>query len=197
LTRELFRRADTGFFAHGALVSLAGKSVFLAGSPGAGKTTLTLALVSNGFAYGGDDTVRVSADGTAKGIPFPAAAKSGAWRLLSGDYPELTSLATHERDDGQLVRYVAPGRMDEPGFRRIDLFLRLDRRPRVKARLEEMAPLEALHVLFKSGYTERPLNRPTEVVRGLARNLTAATCARLIYGDLAEGVAVVRDAVCG
>src|SRR5690606_29405519 len=55
VTDALCRSVEDGFLSHAGLVSANGRTVLLVGAPGAGKTTLTLALAGSGFSYGGDD----------------------------------------------------------------------------------------------------------------------------------------------
>ncbi len=194
LTEEYCRWLPGGFLTHGALVSVADKTVFLSGAPGAGKTTLTLALCANGFAYGGDDIVHIDENGNALGVPFSAAAKSGAWPLLRDYVPRLDSLTIHERPDRQLARYVLPAVLDRRGHRPMNTVLFLAREQGVGARLEPMSPLDALCAILEGGYssTQRLTAQTTD---GLAKNLTNATCARLVYDDLASAVALIRTAV--
>lgn len=194
LTRELFQCAESGFFTHGALVSRDGVGVFMAGEPGAGKTTLTMALVAHGFAYGGDDTVRIDMNGNAKGLPLAAAVKTGAWTLLADAFPELETLQTHERRDGLFARYVAPRQIDDT-FRPIDVFLKLDRTDGAQAHCEPLTPLEALSTMIKGGYVERPMARSLEVMRALSAQLSAASCHRFVYDDLSAAVSLIEDLV--
>ncbi len=194
LTEEYCKVTTEGFLAHGAMVSKGGKRVFIGGEPGAGKTTLTLALTGSGFAYGGDDIVHVTADGAAQGAPFPAAAKSGAWALLSPYVPEIDALAIHERADSQITRYVAPRRLDRDGPRPIDVMLLLARRPGAAARLEPVDAMDALCALIESGYSRQGALEAQTIV-ALARRLSSATRLRLQYDDLAGAIALVETLV--
>lgn len=192
LTEHYCGCVGEGFLAHGALVSLAGKRVFLGGEPGAGKTTLTLALVGQGFAYGGDDIVHISADGRACAIPFAAAAKSGAWELIRDYVPGFDRLVIHEREDGKLVRYVAPAELDDLGPRRIDLFLLLNRKQGASAHFDPLTQLQALCALLESGYSKRGAIS-AHTLEKLAGALAAANCARFRYDDPAEAVTAIRS----
>lgn len=191
LTRRYCAAVEDGFLAHAALVSLRGKRVLLSGQPGAGKTTLTLALCASGFAYGGDDIVHVGQDGRVEGAPFAAAVKPGAWPLLAPYWPALAHAQTHLRSDGQSVRYVAPERLDGAGPRRLDVVLLLDRRAG-KASLQPIEPSEALCALLDSGYAESG-GVDGDTLEAMSRDLSAAVCARLSYDRVESGSALVEQ----
>ena len=56
---ELLKRHGL-YMVHAAGLSLAGQGLLIAGASGAGKTTLTIALLRSGFAFLGDDTLFLS-----------------------------------------------------------------------------------------------------------------------------------------
>ncbi len=89
---------------HAACLERAGKGLLLLGSPGEGKTTLSLALMELGFRYGSDDVTLVKPDGRVEGVPLAPAVKEGAWELTG--HHGLAAQPIHLRPDGQPVRYV-------------------------------------------------------------------------------------------
>jgi Coenzyme PQQ synthesis protein D (PqqD) len=95
---------------HGAAVfSGDGRCVVLPGRPGAGKSTLTAALVSAGLGYCTDDFILLDGDPLyLRGIPLCIGLKTGSWPLLEDSTPGIAALPTHLRADGQQVRYLAP-----------------------------------------------------------------------------------------
>jgi hypothetical protein len=82
--------------------------VLLCGEPGAGKTTLTMALAHAGFGFASDDVTLLNADGRCVGLPFAPAVKSGAWPLLAERFPDLDAAPIFRRPDNRRVRYVVP-----------------------------------------------------------------------------------------
>jgi hypothetical protein len=194
LTGRYCAAVGEGFLAHAALVSAREKRVLLTGIPGAGKTTLTLALCAAGFAYGADDIVHIKGDGRAEGAPFAAAVKAGAWPLLARAYPELAELPTHLRGDGQFVRYLTPRRLEEGGARPIDAVFVLERHAGTSAELTPIEPREAFCTLLESGYAER---RSVDGVtlEALARDLSRAVCARLTYCSVDDAVKLLQKTV--
>lgn len=190
LTELYVEGVEGAFLAHGALLAREGFSLFLSGRPGAGKTTLTLALAAAGWAYASDDIVRIGPDGLATGAPFAAAVKTGAWALLQDRWPQVGALPTWRRADGQDVRYLLPGKLAARTPRPLDAVLLLDRRERAAAELQPVEPVEALSEILESAYSARwRLDAPA--LSALAARLEAARCRRLVYSDLDDAVSLI------
>jgi hypothetical protein len=84
-----------------------GKGLLICGAPGAGKSTLALALLEAGFACGGDDIALMRPDGLLRGVPFAPALKRGSWGLLEGLRGTIEAAPVHRRLDNRYVRYLA------------------------------------------------------------------------------------------
>jgi hypothetical protein len=195
LLTELYAASvDGGFLAHGGFLTRGETALFLSGAPGAGKTTLTTALAASGWAYGGDDIVRIEADGRACGAPFAAAVKSGAWSLTEPYAPEIAGLPTDRRGDGQLVRYWLPPTLAERSPRPIGAVILLARQAGERAVLRPIEPLVALTAILGSAYAER-WSLDGQALEALAATLEAARCRRLVYSDIAEAVAAIETLV--
>jgi hypothetical protein len=94
LYREVTARAPAGWLLHAAALWLDDGAVVLAGPSGAGKTTLTLALLRRGARYLTEEVVLLGADGQVRGLARPIHLPAGdprraqvpsAWRQLA--YP--------------------------------------------------------------------------------------------------------------
>jgi hypothetical protein len=181
LTEAYCDSVEDGFLAHGALVSLGGKRIFIGGEPGAGKTTLTLALAAAGAGYCGDDIVHVHSDGRVSGAPFAAAAKTGTWPILAPRLPRLMDLPLHLRADGQPARYVIPA-VDENAPRPLDLVVFVSRSG-AETHLEKLDPLNALCRLIDASYA-RGGELSAEAFDALAQRFAAICCYQLEAGDL-------------
>jgi len=190
LTERYTRLVRDAFLTHAALLTRDGKGVLLCGEPGAGKTTLTLALAGAGFGYQGDDIARIDAGGRASGAPFAPAIKAGAWPLLESRLPALRKLPTYVRSDGQFVRYL-PMR----GIRReavpIHAVVTLDRQPAATAHVTPMEPLETLTTILGSAFSPKgSIDAPS--LAALSKSLNGARCGRLTYGELDGAVAAIE-----
>ena len=110
ITLALERSRDFGAV-HAATVRLKSDSrcLLLPGRSGVGKSTLTAALIGDGFEALGDDTVVLSQKSLeVRPIPFGVCLKDGAWDLLASRFPKLATYPIHHRPDGKRVRYLMP-----------------------------------------------------------------------------------------
>lgn len=197
LTEALARSVGDGaFLLHAALLAHDREGLLISGAPGAGKTTLALALAAHGFGYGSDDIVRVSAAANLVGVPFSPASKSGAWNLAAPYVPTLRGLPLHRRSDGQQVRYVPAGGFAGGEVDGLGWVLLLDRRPGATVALEPAAPLDALTQLIAGAFSAD--HRMTgEALAAFAAKVARADCRRLVYSDLGEAVAAIEALVRG
>ena len=95
------RREDWLIILHAGSVAWQDQGVIFPSSGGAGKTTLTAALIRHGFDYINDDVIPVERN-TGKLIPVPISLciKSDSWPLLQHFYPELENLRSFGRNNG-------------------------------------------------------------------------------------------------
>jgi len=191
LTEAYVAAVGEGFVAHGALLTRGDAAVMLSGAPGAGKTTLAVALAAAGWAYGGDDIVRFDGRGKARGVPFAGAVKQGAWGLAARYAPEVLDLPVATRSDGQSVRYWRPDAVASREPRALSAFVLLARTPGEAARLEAIEALGALTAILESAYSEKR-RLDAGPLAALAGALESARCARLVYDDLGEAVAALE-----
>ena len=187
--------ADTvehGFLTHGALLVHGERALLLSGEPRAGKTTLALALAASGWQYGGDDIVRISPDGGARGIPFSAAVKGGSVPLLRGMWPELEGLPAWVRSDGQRARYLLPPNRAAPRPRPLSVVVTLAQRPRAATRIRPVSAVDALSAIVQSASARR-WRMTGDALSALAESLEPAVCVQLEYSDLGGAVRAIGE----
>lgn len=133
---------------HSACLLKRGRAVLLLGSPGAGKTTLSMALLDQGYTYGADDVTLLQADGTVAGVPLAPSLKESGWTFADDLRPDLMLEKVHLRPDGQRVRFarLSPLPLSRPVG--ADAIVRLRREDRASTRLTPIEPQEALQSLI-------------------------------------------------
>lgn len=180
---------------HGAAVFAGDECVLLPGRPGAGKSTLTAALVNAGFGYCTDDFVILDGNPLRlRGVPLCIGLKEGSWPLLEGPLPAVGSLPTRLREDGQQVRYFAPPK---------ERIAAGDDRFRVAAivfphiaenepcRLEPLPRSAALLRIADAGYHLLG-ELDVEAFEAMLAWVKSLDCFELRYSDLDEAVACIR-----
>jgi hypothetical protein len=191
LTEIVLSRTGPDIALHSACLVRGGRANLLLGQPGAGKTSLTVALTEAGFEYGSDDIVLVGADGRVRGVPFAPAAKPGIWPLLRSIRPDLPKTPIHRRLDARRVRYLTPLRpctSEAHGASRL-LFLR-----RGAQGMPRLVPVDAVTVLLeliRNAYTASGrLSGPG--ARGLAQLVSGARAFEFHYSELRNAVDFLR-----
>ena len=106
---ELLKRHGL-YMAHAAGLSLAGQGLLLAGASGAGKTTLTIALLRAGFGFLGDDTLFLCprAQGL-RALAFPD--ELDVTTHTASFFPELQALAHVPRPGSRPKQSWSPARV--------------------------------------------------------------------------------------
>lgn len=187
LTDRVARRRFDGFYAHGALVARGPVLAMLSGAPGAGKSTLAMALQAAGWSLLADDLIRVDGAARFRGVPFAPAIKQGAWPLLQARLPALMQQPVELRSDGQTVRYAPLPPPPAVRPRAPDLFIALSRQDGAPARALPIDPVEALSQLLGEAFSARGRISGGLMAR-LSERFGGAACRRLVYGALDEAV---------
>jgi hypothetical protein len=190
LTERYVSSVENAFFIHAALLAKRRSGLLICGSPGAGKTTLTVALTGSGYRYCSDDIVRIERDGMAIGVPFLPAVKTGAWPLVAPYTPHIADVPTHRRRDGQDVRYLPVPISVEP--RILSGIVVLAREEGAAAGLDAVEPLEILSTILESAFSAKGALEADSLKR-FARAIEEARCYRLVYSDLADAVHAVAS----
>ena len=187
LTEEVLEASEAFTALHAACLLDRQRAMLLCGSPGAGKSTLTIALDAAGFAYGGDDITLMDHSGLVRGVPFPLTAKSGSWPLVQGFRPDLGRTRIHRRLDGKRVRYLPPTEPARPDWTPVRWVIRLRRKGGSSATLKPREPADALADLLGEAYSKSG-GTTVENLRMLIGVVSTARCHELIYSDLNDAV---------
>lgn len=186
LTTQVLRTTTSGFMLHAALLSRGGEGLLICGDSGAGKTMLSVALLTAGFDYHADDVVWIGQDGEAVGAPFAPAVKAGGWPLLEEMSGNVATSETYVRGDGLQVRYLLPPAPMGNVPLRIGAILLLARGDGGAARIEPAAPLEVLTTVLNSAYAARgAISAPG--LKSLARVIQEARIGRLCFSEWRDG----------
>lgn len=169
---------------HTACLARHGGALLLAGSPGAGKSTLTVALMAAGFGYGGDDIALVDHAGHVQGLRFAPTIKTGSWRLIADLRADLARAPVHHRLDGKRIRFLSPGH-GSSGALPVRWIVTLRRSKGAPATLVREDPADALAALIREAYSSQGSASSADI-RMLVDLVSGAECHALIYSDLDE-----------
>jgi hypothetical protein len=180
---------------HAGVVSDGDSLILLPAPSGRGKSTLTAGLVHAGFQYFSDE-VALLEEGSFRAVPVPVSlcVKSLAWNLLVPLFPELLGLATHQRPDRKVVRYLPPPPRSLPA----DLGRSLPVRriifpwyePGSTTALRPLSQAEALSRLL-SQCLAVPLDLDPERVAALVRWISGVEAHELIMSSLEDALELV------
>lgn len=191
LMTEILASSHYELALHAATLAHNERLLLLCGRPGAGKTTLTLALAHAGLGFAGDDLALVRANGTVTGVPFPAAVKPGSWPLIARRFPELRCAITHRRPDGRRVRYVVPRSSAGPFGHTVGWVVFLERqRTLERATLSPLPVSRALEGLLDGAHTHDS-RLTTRGFSALVDCIAEARYFTLSYADLEDATRVL------
>jgi hypothetical protein len=187
-------RHDFLFYVHAGVVGTDKGCILLPAAPGSGKSSLTAALVHGGFRYFSDEVALIQRT-TYRVPPVPLAicVKSTGWDLMARFYPNMSTLRVHGREDGKLVRYIAPpmvAAQHPPAPVSHIIFPHYDRD--APTELKPIARTEALRRLMDEclGLRER---LDSENVEELLRWIAGIDCYDLRFSSLDQAAALVTQ----
>ena len=170
-------------------------SVLLLGSPRAGKTTLSLALLSRGYDYGSDDVTLLTREGLMWGASLAPAVKESGWELAGEMGTDLSGLETHIRPDGQRVRFPLIPKSNLAPASAVCAIVQLKRGSGEEACLNAIAPEQAMGALLRESLS-RDGECSTEIMRHLASIVRNADCFELTYSDARDAARVIAGNDC-
>lgn len=191
VTELLVKASAPNIVFHAACLVHRDRSILISGRPGAGKTTLALRLMAAGFSFAADDIVLIAPDGSATGVPFAPAVKSGAWDTVREFRPDVTDAAIHRRTDGKRVRYLAPTRIARHASYPVGTIVFIKRALDV-TELRPLDPLKAMRLVMEASYAEDGL-LSSAGCRTLNRMLAGASAFELTASTLDETAATIAQ----
>jgi len=194
-----YRRSHCLVALHAAAIIANDRCVLLAGVPGSGKSTLTAALLANGFGFCADDTALLTPPPIrVRGVPSRLGLKEGSWPVVRELWPELDSLPVHCRADGKRIRYLMPDDVmsaapsDAAQTAHVLVFPHYQ--PGSPTVMQPLRRADALLKLTESGY-DIPDIINDNVVSALIDWMTSLDCYDLRYSDMQEAVSQVAGTV--
>jgi hypothetical protein len=186
-----FTKAPRFAALHAGAVLRDGQCVVLPAASGHGKSTLTAALVAEGYGYLTDDFVILTEPSIrACPVPLGLGLKEGSWAVLADRIPALFEQRVHVRADGKRIRYLPlpPAAPNECVPVRALVYPQY--RPSATTNYRRIRPAEALTLLAAAGYETRLSGR---TVRSLVEWVCAVPSYELVYGDLDHAVAAMNE----
>lgn len=176
---------------HAGAVEIGGRLVVLAGPRRAGKSTLVTRLGAEGLRVYADDILPLGPDGTcgvALGVaprlrlPLPRGASPAFSAHVAANVVAL---------DDQYGYVMPPDLAPRGAASPIGVILLLDRRPRLRARLEAATRADALRLLILRNLV--PDRDPAPLLARLEALVAGAEVFWLRHSDLEQAAALVRD----
>jgi hypothetical protein len=189
LNGEFVAHADGAVLLHAGAVASTGSAIVVSGAEGAGKSTLTAALVRAGFEYVTDEVVALDdVTGDIAPYPKPIVLERGSWPLF-GELGAPTTSRGHDDDQWLVAAHrIGPGRVASGSCRaRLLVFPRYD--PHASFEAAPMARAEAVIAIATESFNIR--GRSPGALDVVARLVRACACYSIAYADAHEAASVV------
>lgn len=136
---------------HAGGIAWEDRAMLLVGKSQSGKTTLTGAMVGEGWDYLSDDMILMNRGSfSARAVPSSLTIKPGGWEMLASRFPGRQAPRPHIRADGQTVGYISPPKPRQ-GFcvpRLVRWVVFPSRDPGLPEGIRALPPLEGLQRLL-------------------------------------------------
>ena len=175
---------------HAASVEKNGSVVIFPATAGSGKTTLTAALIQNGFRLFSDENTSLNFDGSVHPLPFCMNIKEGSWDVLSAIYPKLKERDVHYRFDGQKIRFLPPENMHE-GRKKATHLVFSKYTPGAKTSVIPLNANASLSKIREASYQVQE-NMDADKFERILKNLVALPKYALEYSDLGEAIETIN-----
>jgi len=139
------------FIAHAAAVAGSGNTILIPARAGSGKSTLTASLLLEGYKLINDDIVPVNPDGSISVLNLPLKIKSGAWDILTEQYPDLGSqnhIIRFGDTPMKLLSVSAESCCRAGSIHIVDTILIPEYAPEKQSALKQLTPAQALVPYF-------------------------------------------------
>jgi len=172
---------------HAAMLERKGRGVILVGDPGAGKSTLSAALMEEGWRLLSDEITVIGADRRLQPVPRPVSLKNRSIELIQKRYPDaILTDAAHNTSKGS-VAHLKPSTISlhkacETVAPALILFPKY--RPSAPLCIEGISHGDALMRMVEGAFNYHLLG--TEGFERLADTIEHCACHELEYADLDE-----------
>ncbi|AFL49690.1 hypothetical protein ABIE78_004538 [Sinorhizobium fredii] len=193
LLAEVLGHSEYELALHAAALFKSDRTLLVCGNPGAGKTTLTLALIHAGFGFAADDVTLLDSAGHAIGLAFAPAVKSGSWPVLGEYFPELVRSPIYRRPDRKRVRFLVPENHVAPVPRPVGWVVLLCRAQNAEPSLRRLEPTDVLDGLLNGAFA-RNKALSNSAFDALCQVLRTANGYCLTYSKLDDAVELLKAA---
>jgi hypothetical protein len=181
---------------HAAVHSLGERCIVFPGIGGTGKTTLSAALIKDGFRYFTDEVALLDRR-TFRVIPAPVSlrVKQGSWQIVSSLFPDFLTRPSHLLNDGSRLRLLRPPpgsfAKNREDSSMVKCLVFPSHAPAEKTSIRRISRIEALRRIQECGYrVSGRLDRIT--VARILQWIGTVDCYDMTINSLPEAVAIVR-----